>query len=111
MGAGATFTVTTAERDGLTLVTLAGELDLVAAPQLVEALEALAGNDRRVVLDLRGLRFMDSTGLAVILRFHQRAKDGRFDLVVVRGPETVDRVFRVTRTDTLLEMLDLPPAR
>lgn len=111
MGAGATFTLTTAERDGLTLVTLAGELDLVAAPQLVEALEALAGNDRRVVLDLRGLRFMDSTGLAVILRFHQRAKDGRFDLVVVRGPETVDRVFRVTRTDTLLEMLDLPPAR
>ena len=104
------FTMTITERDGLTLVELTGELDLASSPELGSALEGLSGDDRRVVLDLRGLSFMDSTGLALILRYHQRAKDERFDLIVVRGPEPVDRVFRVTQTDTLLEMIDVPPA-
>ena len=110
MSAEATFTLERSERDGLTVLELGGELDLSASPRLADALDGIADEDRRVVLDLRGLEFMDSTGLAVILRYHQRAKDGRFDLVVVRGPEAVDRVFRVTQTDRLLEMLDVPPA-
>lgn len=103
------FSLEVTQRDGLTLVGLTGELDLPAAPRLSEVLEQLATGDRHIVLDLRGLRFMDSTGLALILRFHRRAKDGPFDLVVVRGPEPVDRVFRMTSTDTLLELLDVPP--
>lgn len=103
------FSLETSERDGLTFVELEGELDLSTSKRLAAELDALAGDDRRVVLDLRGLRFMDSTGLAVILRYHQRAKEGRYDLVVVRGPEPVDRVFKVTRTDELLELLDVPP--
>ena len=106
----ATFTLTTEERDGLTVVKLGGELDLFTTPRLTEALDAVADEDRRVVLDLRGLEFMDSTGLAVILRFHQRAQEHPFEFVVVRGPEAVDRVFRITRTDELLEMLEVPPA-
>ena len=105
-----TFTLSTVERDGFTVLELGGELDLFAAPRLAEALDAVGGADRRIVVDLRGLEFMDSTGLALILRFHQRAKDGHFTFIVVRGPAPVDRIFRVTRSDTLLEMLDVPPA-
>lgn len=103
------FNVETFERNGLTFVEVEGELDLSTSPRLAAALDALAGDDRRIVLDLRSLRFMDSTGLALILRFHQRAKDNSYDLVVVRGPESVDRVFQVTRTDELLKLLDVPP--
>ena len=110
MGADITFTVETSERDGLTLLALGGELDLSSSDELAVALDLVAHGERRVVLDLRGLRFMDSTGLAVILRYHQRAKDGDFDLVIVRGPEAVDRIFRMTKTDTLLGLLDVPPA-
>lgn len=110
MGPPVSFSLETSERDGLTLVALTGELDLSTSGRLADALDAVAGADRRIVLDLRGLQFMDSTGLAVILRYHQRAKDGRYDLVVVRGPASVDRLFQVTRTDELLELLDVPPA-
>jgi anti-sigma B factor antagonist len=109
VGSPGIFNVATSERDGLTFVEVEGELDLSTSPRLAETLAELAGADRRIVLDLRSLRFMDSTGLAVILRFHQRAKDDRYDLVVVRGPVSVDRVFQVTRTDELLELLDVPP--
>lgn len=112
MGDSATFSLSTTERDGLTLVAVRGELDLFTTPRLAEALDAVAGAGRRVVLDLRGLEFMDSTGLAVILRYHQRAREaGAFDFVVVRGPEAVDRVFRITQTDELLQMLEVPPER
>ena len=103
------FNLETHERDGLTLVELEGELDLSTSSRLAGELDALAGADRRIVLDLRRLQFMDSSGLAVILRNYQRAKDGGYDLVVVRGPEPVDRVFRLTRTDELLELLEVPP--
>lgn len=103
------FSLETTERDGLTLVALQGELDLATSEQLAAALDPLAGDDRRLVLDLRRLSFMDSTGLAVILRYHQRAKDEPYDFVVVRGPEAVDRVFKVTGTDELLGLLDVPP--
>ena len=103
------FSLEVTERDGLTLVAPTGELDLPAAPHLAEVFERLAPEDRHIVLDLRALTFMDSTGLALILRYHQRAKDGPFDLVVVRGPEPIDRVFRMTNTDSLLDMLDVPP--
>lgn len=104
-----TFLIETAERDGLTHVVVAGELDLMSSPRLDEVLDGLAGEDRRIVLDLRGLEFMDSTGLALILRFHGRARDEPFDVVVVRGPEAVDRIFRMTETDELLGLLDVPP--
>ncbi len=103
------FSLEVTERGGLTLVAPTGELDLPTVPRLAEELDRLATVDRHIVLDLRGLQFMDSTGLALILRFHQRAKDGPFDFVVVRGPEPVDRVFRITSTDALLELLDVPP--
>ncbi len=109
MDAPGSLALETVERDGLTLVALRGELDLSTSDRLAQALDEVAGAERRVVLDLRDVSFMDSTGLAVILRYHQRAKDGRYDLVVVRGPEPVDRVFKVTGTDELLELLDVPP--
>ena len=105
----ATFTLSTTERDGLTLVAPGGELDLFTTPRLSEALDAVAGEGRRVVLDLRGLEFMDSTGLAVVLRYHELSRQGTFEFVVVRGPDAVDRIFRITRTDELLAMLEVPP--
>ena len=104
-----TLAIATEVQDGLTHVRLAGELDFGTAAQLVAELEHLSHEDRRVVLDLRELVFMDSSGLAVILRYHRRARDAEWDLVVIRGPEPVDRVFRMTRTDSILGLLDVPP--
>ena len=100
-------TLTTVQRAGLSVVDLDGVLDLSTVPVLEAELERLAGEGRSVVLDLRRVEFMDSTGLAVILRFSARAKDGPFDLVVVRGPRAVHRVFEMTRTDAMLQMLDV----
>lgn len=87
-------------RDGeAVVVTLGGELDLASAPELERELrEAEAANPARVVIDLSGLGFMDSTGLQALLRTRERAHAGAYELALRRGPHQVQRVFELTKT-------------
>jgi anti-sigma B factor antagonist len=90
---------------------LAGELDIASAGQVERELERVEQDPPGVVvLDLRGLTFMDSTGLRIVVAADARAREQGRRLVVVRGPEAVHRIFRMTRLDERLEMSDEPPA-
>lgn len=93
--------------EGLVQLVLRGELDLSTVQKVEDELAAVeAGEDKVVVLDLSGLTFLDSTGLRLMVTADQRAqKDGR-RLVIVKGPETVQRVFSITKLDETLEMVD-----
>jgi anti-anti-sigma factor len=53
------------ERDGETVVTLRGELDVADAASVAAALSAAAEGARTVIVDLAGLQFIDSSGVAV----------------------------------------------
>lgn len=102
----------TTETDG-TLVRLAleGELDIASAGQVERELERIERDaPATVVLDLRRLAFMDSTGLRIIVSADARAREQSRRLVVVRGPEAVQRIFRMTRLDERLDMVDDPAA-
>jgi anti-sigma B factor antagonist len=97
-------------RAGDAVIALSGELDLSGAPALDDEIGRLAAADgvERVVLDLRGLEFLDSSGLRTVALAHRRlAATGR-DLVLVRGTETVQRVFAITRMDERLRFVDSP---
>jgi anti-sigma B factor antagonist len=93
-------------------VTLAlnGELDLVSGPALEEAMAALADSDAElVVVDLRGLTFMDSTGLHLLVQAQQWAHDFGHRFALIRGPEQVQRLFDLTGladTMTIVESVD-----
>ena len=63
-----------------------------------------------VVFDLRGLDFLDSTGLRLILGADSRARREGRRVVIVPGPEKVHRVFRITLLDRRLEFADSPEA-
>jgi anti-anti-sigma factor len=81
------------------VVALNGELDLASAPDLERELrEAESGHPSRVVIDLSGLGFMDSTGLQALLRTRERADAGTYQLALRRGPHQVQRVFELTKT-------------
>jgi anti-sigma B factor antagonist len=88
---------------------LAGELDISSAPTLERELRRAEDAAPPVlVLDLRELTFMDSTGLRLVLGADARArKEGR-RLAIVRGGEAIDRVFRIAIPDDRLEMVDDP---
>ncbi len=91
-------------------VHLAGELDLSTAAELERTLRQAQARAPVVVLDLRELTFIDSSGLHVIVNANARAirADGR--LIVVRGARQLDRLLTVIGLCELLEIVDLDPA-
>jgi hypothetical protein len=61
---------------------------------------------RLIVVDLRELEFMDCSGLRVVWAAHRREGER---LVLVRGPDHVQRVFEISGLVTLLRFVDEPP--
>jgi anti-anti-sigma factor len=102
----------TTETDGTTVrLSLTGELDIASAGQVERELTRIEQDAPATLeLDLRKLAFMDSTGLRIVVAADARAREQSRRLVVVRGPEAVQRIFRMTRLDERLDMVDEPTA-
>lgn len=95
------------DRDGLAHVVLTGELDLSTIDRVERELNRVEGEGPEVVaLDLSRLTFLDSSGLRVIVSADKRARRENRRFVVVRGSETVQRVFSITRLDEQLDLVD-----
>jgi anti-anti-sigma factor len=103
------FAVETGEQGDTVTVTLSGDLDLSTAKRAEEAIEqAERGDSDLLVIDLRRLSFMDSTGLRVIVSADKRAKRAGRRAVIVQGPAAVRRVFEITRLAERLDIVDTP---
>lgn len=88
---------------------LSGELDLVSSPILEQAFEvAFESELELMVVDLRGLEFMDSTGLHKIVAAQQRAVHSGRRFCLIRGAEQVQRLFDLTGVGELMTMVDSP---
>jgi anti-sigma B factor antagonist len=102
-----TLEITTEQHEGQTRVVLAGELDIASTEQLDEALATIEGEDLgTLVLDLRNVEFIDSTGLRTVIAADERARSADRRFVVVRGPGAVERLFSVTQLDQRFEIVD-----
>ncbi|MFZ2114376.1 MAG: STAS domain-containing protein [Solirubrobacteraceae bacterium] len=83
--------------DGAVRVSLQGELDLSSARQTEEHFAAIDEQaPARVVVDLSGLAFIDSSGLRMLLLADARAREHGYELVLLAGSEPVQRVFEMT---------------
>ena len=97
------------EGEGAVEARLSGELDLSTVGDLESrADEALQGQPPLVVLDLREVTFLDSSGLRWILRLDRRQRDAGGRLVVVRGGRRVARVLELTGAADELELVEDP---
>jgi anti-sigma B factor antagonist len=75
--------------DGSTVVSLAGELDLYNAHEVREALlECAAETPTRLIVDLSGVKFIDSTALGVLIEARTRMENRRGFLLAAPGLET-----------------------
>ncbi len=88
------------------IVTVAGEIDLASASSLEECLTAAIDQAPRVVADLGGVTFLDSTGLSVLVRAVQRAEARQGELRVRRPPEQVRHLLEMTGIDQILPVDD-----
>ena len=100
------------ERDGEdTVMRLDGELDMSGTFVLEPKLDELAAEslDGDVLFDLRGITFIDSTGLAALIGAHERLNQAGVPTRFVRGSDDVQRVLAVAGFDEVLEFVDPPP--
>jgi anti-anti-sigma factor len=86
-------------QDGVRTISVRGELDLSTAPELERPLEeALDGDEGSVLIDLSECEFIDSTGIALIVRAWQRLDSGENgrNLVICSQNDQVRRVLEIT---------------
>ena len=89
------FAVDVQRRDDVAVVRPHGELDLATIETLRAALDGVE-NAGRLMLDLRGLSYIDSTGLHLLVALHQRAQRDGFQLTLVMPPAPADRAIALS---------------
>jgi anti-sigma B factor antagonist len=82
--------------DGCWEIQVVGELDLAVSDQLDEKLEGAVDESERILIGLERCAFIDSSGIAVILRAHQRMAERRRRLAVYGPTDQVLRVLSIT---------------
>ena len=90
----------------LVVVTVRGELDLFTAPVLGQALDQF-GPEKRVVVKMADVEFIDSTTLNVVLAHDLRMAQGGGSLRIRQPSAPVRRLFQLTALDRLLEPDDV----
>ena len=91
------------------LVVVSGELDVASGPMLEQELaKAEASDPQLLILDLRDLEFIDSTGLSILIKAHQQAEASGRRFAVVRGRSQVQRLLGLTGLEERLPMVDSP---
>jgi anti-sigma B factor antagonist len=102
--------VSTASQGGHAVVTATGELDLYTAPRLQAALAGLLRGDvDRIVVDLAGVEFCDSTGMNVLLSAMKRIKEQGGSLELAAPRPAVKRILQVTGRDGVFTVSDAAP--
>lgn len=90
-------------RDGATVLTVTGEVDLATAPALENAIDAALGaGPAGLVIDLTAVSFLASAGMAALVAAHQRA--GKTSIAVVADGPATSRQLKMTSLDQVFAM-------
>jgi len=100
------FEVGVQRQDSTVVVSPAGEIDLATVDLVRDAVDANWEPPLALVLDFRGLAFIDTSGLRYVLELNDRAAREGFELRLVRGPAAVQRVFEVAGVEPRLPFVD-----
>jgi anti-anti-sigma factor len=86
-----------------------GELDIATAPMLeYEVRSMLARAPARLIIDLRELTFIDSSGLRLFILLSERAAEEGWTLGLIRTSEEALPVFQISGADSRLPFIDEP---
>lgn len=106
---GEPFVTEVEQRDDITIMQPRGELDVATAGTLQAALDDIECS-KHIVLDLRGLSFIDSTGLHLLIALHQRAQRDEFQLTLVAPAAPLDRAIQLCGLDQTLPFVEVDDA-
>jgi anti-sigma B factor antagonist len=93
------FSVTHKTQGGINLLTVTGDLDVSVAHRLREAIIALYSTGKHVVIDLRRSKYLDATGLGVLVGAKKRLESDGLSLVLVCDEDSnihILKLFKIT---------------
>lgn len=93
-----------------TVLALAGEIDLYTAPRLQSELATVlaGGPPAKIVVDMSGVEFCDSTGMNVLLAAHRQARERGGDLELAAPRAAVRKILQVTGLESVFTVHDQP---
>jgi anti-anti-sigma factor len=94
---------------GEAVIAVAGEIDMATARLLRQVMDGVCDGRERLVVDLTGTTFIDSSGLAVLVRAYHRLGRRPGAVVVHASDPDVRRVFRLSGVDSLITVTSVPP--
>ena len=104
MGSTPQLTVRVESNNGVARISLSGELDMASAPTLQEHLARSEQDDiKEIMVDLRDLSFLDSTGLHAFVQAKERAEANGRRLILVGTRASSRRMFELTQTQFLID--------
>ena len=92
--------------DDAAVIGLSGDLDLATAPELRTALHEALTERTKIIVDMSELRFLDSTGLGVLVRVHKKAKAAGGLVAFTSVPGNVVKILEVTCLDRVFPVYD-----
>ncbi|HEX8066282.1 MAG TPA: STAS domain-containing protein [Thermoleophilaceae bacterium] len=95
-----------------TRIVLAGELDLATTPLFSRAIVAVEQQGPELIeIDIRGLTFMDSSGLGRLFAANRRAREVGRRLVLLKADGPIDRVLELARVEDVIDTVEEPLRR
>jgi len=91
--------IETKELEGAIVVSLEGEVDLEHSPQARKALLDAVSKNKKVVVDLSGVSYIDSSGIASLVEAFQTARKSGGEMILAMVSESALRVLQLARLD------------
>src|SRR5262249_17499522 len=88
-----------AEADDRVTVFLVGEIDMDRSPDVRKVLVAAVGRGRALTVDMAGVDYMDSSGIACLVLAYQQASAAKLDFALTNVQPRVGKVFELARLD------------
>ncbi len=96
----------TKEND-IAIVAVEGEIDVETSPQLRERFDKLlAEGEHNFVIDMGGVDFIDSSGLAAFVRLFKRVRIGEGDVKLCGLRPEILKIFELTRLNRVFDIFD-----
>jgi len=95
------------KENGVVIVAVGGEIDADTSPRLRELFDKLLGEgEQSYVIDMAGVEFMDSSGLAAFVRLFKRVRIGKGDVRLCGLRPEVLKIFELTRLNRVFDIFE-----
>jgi len=95
------------KQENVVIVAVSGDVDAQSAPQLDDCLSELVGQgEQNYVIDLSAVPFMDSSGMATLVKLFKRIRIGHGDVKLAGLRTEILNIFQITRLDRVFDIFD-----